>query len=128
VSPLRAADLSHQPPTEIHTAEFDPLRDEGKAFADRLAQAGVKVRYTCHSGMIHHFYGMAGIIPYTRTALRSVGGAIREALASRQHRPDRNAGLPGSKPAAAPLGCEGFTLSASPRRWQWSGRTRSLRA
>jgi acetyl esterase len=80
VSPLRAADLTNQPPAEIHTAEFDPLRDEGKAYADRLAQAGVKVRYTCHSGMIHHFYGMAGIIPYARTALRSVGGAIREAL------------------------------------------------
>ena len=80
VSPLRAKDLSGQPPAEIHTAEFDPLRDEGKAYADRLAQAGVRVRYTCHSGMIHHFYGMAGIIPYARTALAGVGGAIREAL------------------------------------------------
>jgi len=80
VSPLRARDLSGQPPAEIHTAEFDPLRDEGKAYADRLAQAGVRVRYTCHSGMIHHFYGMAGIIPYARTALVGVGGAIREAL------------------------------------------------
>jgi acetyl esterase len=80
VSPLRAGDLSQQPPAEIHTAEFDPLRDEGKAYADRLAAAGVRVRYTCHSGMIHHFYGMAGIIPYARTALCAVGGAIREAL------------------------------------------------
>jgi acetyl esterase len=38
------------------------------------------VRYTRHGGMIHHLYGMAGIIPYARTALVGVGGAIREAL------------------------------------------------
>jgi acetyl esterase/lipase len=83
-SPLRARDFSGQPPAEIHTAEFDPLRDEGKAYAERLAQAGVRVRYTCHSGMIHHFYGMAGIIRYARTALKDMGSAIREALAEPQ--------------------------------------------
>jgi len=81
LSPLLAEDLSGLPPAQIHTAEFDPLRDEGKAYADRLAQAGVKVGYTCHSGMIHHFYAMAGIIPYAREALRAVGGTIKEALA-----------------------------------------------
>jgi len=41
----------------------------------------VSVRYTCHPGMIHHFYGMAGIIPYAQRALKDVGGAIRQALA-----------------------------------------------
>ena len=81
VSPLRAADLSGLPAAQIHTAEFDPLRDEGKAYADRLEQAGVDVHYTCHAGMIHHFYGMAGIIPYARTALETVGSAIGEGLA-----------------------------------------------
>jgi acetyl esterase len=80
-SPLRAADLSGLPPAHIHTAAFDPLRDEGKAYADRLEQAGVKVRYTCHQGMIHHFYGMAGAIPYARTALKDAGAAIKAALA-----------------------------------------------
>ena len=81
VSPLLATDFSGLPPAEIHTAEFDPLRDEGAAYAARLTQAGVRVRHTCHPGMIHHFYGMAGVIPYARTALRAVGGAMKEALA-----------------------------------------------
>jgi acetyl esterase len=80
-SPLRAADLAGLPPAHIHTAAFDPLRDEGKAYADRLERAGVKVRYTCHEGMIHHFYGMAGAIPYARTALKTAGAAIKAALA-----------------------------------------------
>ncbi len=80
ISPLRATDLAGLPSAHIHTAEFDPLRDEGKAYADRLERAGVKVRYTCHEGMIHHFYGMAGVIPYARLAMRAAGTAIKEAL------------------------------------------------
>ena len=81
VSPLRAANLSGLPAAHIHTAEFDPLRDEGKAYAERLAQAGVAVNYTCHQGMIHHFYAMASIIPYARHALKLIGTDIRSALA-----------------------------------------------
>lgn len=80
ISPLRAADVSGLPPAQIHTAEFDPLRDEGKAYAERLACARVPVRYCCHDGMIHHFYGMGGIIPYAQVAMKAVGIAIREAL------------------------------------------------
>jgi len=80
VSPLRAVDLSGLPPAHIHTAAFDPLRDEGKAYADRLRQAGVAVRYTCHDGMIHHFYALGGAIPYAQTALKLAGGAIKQAL------------------------------------------------
>jgi acetyl esterase/lipase len=80
LSPLRSPDLSNLPPTHIHTAEFDMLRDEGKAYADRLAHAGVKVRYTCHSGMIHHFYAMAAVIPYARIATKMAGAAIRKTL------------------------------------------------
>jgi acetyl esterase len=80
ISPLRAADLSGLPPAHIHTAEFDPLLDEGKAYAERLKAAGVPVRYTCHLGMIHHFTGMAEVIPYARSALQAAGAAIKEAL------------------------------------------------
>jgi acetyl esterase len=83
ISPLRASDFSRLPPAHIHTAEFDPLRDEGKAYADELVRAGVPVRYTCHAGMIHHFYGMGGIIPYARTALQAASVAIKEAMAQR---------------------------------------------
>src|SRR5215831_6259207 len=78
---LKDTRLSGLPPAQIHTAEFDPLRDEGEAYASRLTAAGVSVRYTCHPGMIHHFYGMAGVIPYAQRALKDVGSAIRQALA-----------------------------------------------
>jgi acetyl esterase/lipase len=81
LSPLRATDLSDLPPAHIHTAEFDPLRDEGQLYADLLRQSGIPVRYTCHEGMIHHFYGMAGVIPYARTAMSAAGAAIKSALA-----------------------------------------------
>jgi acetyl esterase len=80
VSPLRAIDLRNLPPAYVHTAEFDPLRDEGRAYADRLAGAGVEVHYTCHPGMIHLFYGMGRVIPYARTAMKAIGAEIRAAL------------------------------------------------
>lgn len=57
-SPLRADDLSEMPPATIITAGFDPLRDEGKAFADKLAAAGVPVTYHCYDDMIHGFLGL----------------------------------------------------------------------
>jgi acetyl esterase/lipase len=56
------------------------LRDEGQAYADRLSQAGVKVKYTCHAGMIHLFYGMASVIPYARTAMAQIGAELRVVL------------------------------------------------
>ncbi len=81
LSPLRADDVSGHPPTHIHTAEFDPLRCEGRAYADRLERVGVAVRYSCHVGMIHHFYAMAGAIPYARVAIEEIGAAVARALA-----------------------------------------------
>jgi acetyl esterase len=56
------------------------LRDEGKAYADALERAGVNVRHMCHQHMIHHFYAMAGAIPYARTALKAIGTDIKTAL------------------------------------------------
>jgi acetyl esterase/lipase len=80
VSPLLAEDLSGMAPTLIHTAEFDPLRDEGRNYFERLTQAGNEVSYTCHPGMIHLFYGLGAVIPYARTAFEQIGGEIRAAL------------------------------------------------
>jgi acetyl esterase len=80
ISPLRAIDLTGLPPAHIHTAEFDPVRDEGKAYAQALTRAGVPVRYVCHAGMIHHFYCMAGAISYAQAAVAQAGAAIRAAL------------------------------------------------
>ena len=82
ISPLRAADLSRLPPTVIHTAEFDPLRDEGRAYAERLEAAGVRTIYRCHPGMIHLFYGMGGLIANTGAAFSLMGADIRSLLAT----------------------------------------------
>jgi acetyl esterase/lipase len=81
LSPLLATDLSGLPPAHIHTAEFDPLVDEGKAYAQKLAAAGIAVEYTCHPGMIHHFFCLGGAIPYARTAIANAGAAIKQTLA-----------------------------------------------
>jgi acetyl esterase/lipase len=81
VSPLLAANLAGMPRTLIHTAEFDPLRDEGRNYFERLTQAGNGVSYTCHPGMIHLFYGLGAVIPYARTAFEQIGREIRAALA-----------------------------------------------
>jgi acetyl esterase len=80
LSPLRASDLSGLPPAVIHTAGFDILRDEGQAYANALERAGVEVQHICHEHMIHHFYAMAGAIPYARTALQAMGADIKTAL------------------------------------------------
>jgi acetyl esterase/lipase len=80
MSPVYASDVTGLPKAHVHTAEYDPLRDEGKAYAELLRRNRVDVQYTCHQGMIHHFYAMAGAIPYARTAIGAAGRAIKEAL------------------------------------------------
>jgi acetyl esterase len=82
VSPLLAEDLASLPRTIIHTAEFDPLRDEGQDYFERLKRANIEVAYTCHPGMIHLFYGLGGVIPYARSAFKQIGDEIRAALAA----------------------------------------------
>jgi acetyl esterase len=80
ISPLRAESLLGLPPTFVHTAEFDPLRDEGARYAERVQATGTPTTYVCHPGMIHLFYGLAGVIPYARTAVAAMGTQIRAAL------------------------------------------------
>ena len=82
LSPLRAADLSGLPPAHIHTAGYDRLRNEAKDYANALERSGVKVGYTCHEHMIHHFYAMAGAIPYAKKALEAAGAEINAAIAA----------------------------------------------
>ncbi|MBV8474896.1 MAG: alpha/beta hydrolase [Hyphomicrobiales bacterium] len=79
VAPLRASDLPDMPSALIHTAEFDPLRDEGELYADALVRDGVAARLTRHAGMIHHFYGLGGAIPAAAAAFDKVGEQLRAA-------------------------------------------------
>jgi acetyl esterase len=62
-SPMRAKDLAGQPPTMVVTAGFDPLRDEGLAYAERLRAAGVDVVYREYPGQIHAFVSLTKAIP-----------------------------------------------------------------
>jgi acetyl esterase len=77
VSPLRAPQLRGLPPTCVHTAEFDPLRDEAGVYVERLHAAGVPSTYRCHPGMIHLFYGLGALIPYADTAFELLGADLR---------------------------------------------------
>jgi acetyl esterase len=76
LSPLRATRFGGLPPAHIHTAEFDPVRDEGCAYADRLLEAGVSATYRCHKGMIHLFYAMPRFIPGVEIIVRDLGIAF----------------------------------------------------
>ena len=79
-SPLRMKDLSRLPPALIVTASHDPLVDEGKAYADRLAAARVEVTYRCYPGVIHGFMTMAGAIDIGRKAIEETAATIGRAL------------------------------------------------
>jgi acetyl esterase len=68
VSPVFAADLGGLPPTVVVTAEHDPLRDEGDAYAARLAAADVPVRHRCEAGMVHGFLTLDTVSPAAAAA------------------------------------------------------------
>lgn len=77
VSPIFADDLSGLPPALIITAEHDTLRDEGKAYADRLRASGVPAQYSCYSGMIHGFLQMAGLVDEAQQAIDEISRFAR---------------------------------------------------
>jgi acetyl esterase len=80
VSPLAAADHSGLPPTFIATAEFDPLRDDGRNYHAKLHEAGVPVTYVEYDGMIHGFYWMQGVTDGAKRLHEDLAEAIREVL------------------------------------------------
>ena len=80
-SPLRARSLSGLPPALIVTAGFDPLRDEGAAYAMRLRDADVMVDYVCFGGMVHGFAGMGKVLSSAFRAVALIGATIRQAFA-----------------------------------------------
>jgi acetyl esterase/lipase len=80
ISPLRALNLTGLPTAIIHTAEFDPMRDEGNAYARRLLAAGVAVEHVCHDGMIHNFHAMGAVLPQAKLILSQIGEQVRRAV------------------------------------------------
>jgi len=81
-SPLRAPDLAGLPPAHVITAEYDPLRDEGEAYARRLAAAGVPVVQRRYDGMIHGFFGFTELIDRAREAVADAARELRRAFDS----------------------------------------------
>ncbi|MEQ0559092.1 alpha/beta hydrolase [Amycolatopsis sp. NEAU-NG30] len=83
LSPLRADDLSGLPPALVVTAGFDPLRDEGEAYAEKLREAGVEVALRRHEDLIHGFINFTGVGTRFREAMAEMAGALRQGLSTR---------------------------------------------
>jgi acetyl esterase len=81
VSPLRAKSLAGAAPAVVCTAWFDPLRDEGKAYADALAAAGVTTRYHPGFGLIHGYFGLGDASETARAEAQRARADFRALLA-----------------------------------------------
>lgn len=80
VSPMKEPDLSGLPPAIVVTAGFDPLRDQGAAYAQKLKAAGVPVEYRCEDSLPHAFTAMTGVIPAAKRACEKIASDVGAAL------------------------------------------------
>jgi acetyl esterase len=88
-SPILASDLSSVAPAHIVTAGFDPLRDEGEAYADALRDAGVEVTLRREPDLVHGFINAVGLGGRSREAMDAIAAAIRTVLGSAAQAPGR---------------------------------------
>ena len=79
-SPLAAPDHSGLPPAYIVCAEFDPLCDDGRNYAEKLRASGVPVEFQLYEGMIHAFMWMAGVLDQSKVLIDEIGSKVRSAL------------------------------------------------
>ncbi|MBL9023871.1 MAG: alpha/beta hydrolase [Myxococcales bacterium] len=82
VSPLLADDHTGLPPALVLTAGFDPLRDEGAAYAARLRAAGVDAHHVCAESLVHGFFNMGGMVRAADEVIRRAAARLRDALHS----------------------------------------------
>ncbi|HET9676929.1 MAG TPA: alpha/beta hydrolase, partial [Solirubrobacterales bacterium] len=82
VALVNAPDLSGLPPAYVAVAGFDPLRDEGEAYAEQLRKAGVQVALRRHPGLVHTFANLTAICPSAREAMLEAAGALQMGLAA----------------------------------------------
>ncbi len=79
-SPIRAESLVGLPPALVITSEYDPLRDEGEAYAARLKEAGVPVKHTRYDGMIHPFIRRTAIFDKDKLAQKQITETLKKAF------------------------------------------------
>lgn len=76
-SPLRAENLRGLPPATVITADIDPLRSEGQAYADRLREAGSAVKFTNYTNVTHEFFGMGAVVDKAKQAVGEAAAGLR---------------------------------------------------
>jgi acetyl esterase/lipase len=83
ISPLKATELSGLAPAVVVTAGFDPLQDQGEAYARHLLDAGAPVIFRCYDALVHGFVAFTGVVPAADWACREIAGLVREGLQGR---------------------------------------------
>jgi acetyl esterase len=83
ISPAREPDLAALAPTVLAVAQYDPLRDQGAAYAEALAAAGVPVTFHPGRGLIHGSYDMLGVSPAGKSELEQVLASVGRLLSDR---------------------------------------------
>ena len=79
---MMATEAARLPPATVITAQIDPLRSEGKEYADNLREAGVPVNYHDYEGVTHEFFGMGAVLDQAREAQRFAAEGLHQAFSA----------------------------------------------